>query len=89
MRELARRCEIGEAQISKYESGVSEPSSSILKRIAGVLGVSADYLLGLTDDPNGHLGDDQLSDEERAMVDAYRRAGWPGVARVMADMLEK
>lgn len=88
-RELARRCEIGESAIGKYESGLSDPSSSILKRIAGVLGVSADYLLGLTDDPNGHLGDDQLNDEEQAMVDAYRRAGWPGVARVMADMLEK
>jgi transcriptional regulator with XRE-family HTH domain len=88
-RELARRCGIGDAQINKYEGGLSDPSSVILKRIAEVLDLSTDYLLGLTDDPHGHLGDGELKEDERAMLEAYRRAGWPGVARLMADMMEK
>lgn len=88
-RQLARRCGIGDAQINKYESGLSDPSSAILKRIAEVLGVSTDYLFGLTDDPHGHLGDGQLKDDERAMLEAYRRSGWPGVARLMADEMEQ
>lgn len=88
-RELARRCGIGEVQISRYESGVGDPSATNLKLIAETLELSTDYLLGLTDDPKGHFGDGQLKGDELAMLDAYRRAGWPGVARLMAEMMEK
>lgn len=88
-RELARRCGIGEVQINRYEKGQSDPSSSYLKLIAEVLGVSANYLLGLTDESLDHVDDTSLASDERAMVDAYRRAGWPGVARLMAEMMEK
>ena len=35
--------------ISQYESGARTPSSPILSKLAGVLGISTDYLLGLTE----------------------------------------
>lgn len=88
-RELARRCGVSDAQINKYESGQTDPSSTYLKLIAEQLNVSTDYLLGVTDDPQGHYGDGQLSDDEHAMLQIYRREGWPGVFRFGAERLAK
>lgn len=85
-RELARRCGIGEVQVSRYEAGAGDPSVANIKLMAETLELSTDYLLGLTDAHNGHL---ELKEDELVMLDAYRRAGWPGVARLMAEMMEK
>lgn len=41
----------GQNSISYYETGKREPSIEELKRIADYFGVSVDYLLGLTDNP--------------------------------------
>lgn len=41
--------------ISRYESGVSEPSGSVLVRLAAFFGCSPDYLLGLCDERHGHI----------------------------------
>lgn len=38
-------------QLSNYANGTTAPSSDILGKLAKALSVSADYLLGLTDDP--------------------------------------
>ncbi len=43
--ELARRCGVTQAAISKYEDGKREPSLAMLKKIASVLGVSVDELI--------------------------------------------
>lgn len=43
--ELARRCGVTQAAISKYEDGKREPSLAMLKKIAAVLGVSVDELI--------------------------------------------
>lgn len=88
-RELARRCGLGESFINRYESGISDPSAANIKLIAEALGISADYLLGLSDEPRGQMGDGQLTDDERAVLDAYRRSGWAGLARLLAEALEK
>jgi len=69
-RELGRLCGLAEAQINKYEKGRTDPSATFLKIIAETLGVSSDYLLGLSDKPNGQLGD-TLKPEERQLLDAY------------------
>lgn len=69
-RELSQRCGLGDSQINKYESGLHDPSATYLKLIAEQLGVSTDYLLGLTDHPRGSYGD-VLTPEERNLVDAY------------------
>lgn len=88
-RELARLCSLGETQINKYESGLSEPNVESLKLMSERLGVSTDYLLGVTDEPHGHLGDGEVSDEEGQILDTFRREGWPGVIRLGGERLSK
>jgi len=86
-RELARLCGLSATQIHKYENNQSDPTSSNLANIAEVLVVSSDYLLGKTDEPRGHFGDGQLDEDERTMLNTYRREGWQGVARLSVEHL--
>src|SRR5260370_27274151 len=69
-RQLNNLCGFGESQIYRYEKGITEPSVSVLKIIANILHVSADYLIGLADQPQGQFGE-TLTPEERKLVDAY------------------
>lgn len=71
---LAELLDIGFPQIWRYESGKNDPSSEVLSRMAKVLDVSADYLLGLTDDPTpSALSENNLSEHEHSVVAAMRR----------------
>lgn len=88
-RELGRRCNISNAMIQKYEAGVNDPTSAVLRQLAEHLNVSVDYLLGLTDDPYLAACDLSLDDAERTMVDTYRNDGWPGVIRLGVERLTK
>lgn len=87
--ELARQCGFSRALINKYETGASDPGGYFLKILAEQLEVSTDYLLGITDDPRGHLGDGQMTDEERQILNMFRREGWPGVFRLAAERFPK
>jgi len=87
-RELARLCGLREIQINRYESGVNDPSATFLKMIAEKLGVSMDYLVGLSDDPQGPISS-ELTEDERAIVTALRRDSWPGVIRIAADHIAR
>lgn len=49
--QLQARTGINFATISKFESAVLSPSVAKLRVLCAALSVSADYLLGLTDDP--------------------------------------
>jgi transcriptional regulator with XRE-family HTH domain len=72
--ELSVLVNIGSRQIWRYENGETSPDGDTLGSIAKVLSTSADYLLGLTDDPtpnNEVLV--QLSSTERAIIAALRR----------------
>src|SRR4051812_37047705 len=70
-RELARLCNIGEAQIYRYENSKGEPSADYLARIARQLEVSTDYLLGLSGDEVGHLREEPLTVDQRRLLLAY------------------
>lgn len=48
---IAENAGITAAQVSRYEAGLQSPTEDAIRRIAQFLEVSADYLLGLTDDP--------------------------------------
>ncbi len=54
--QLAERIDTSVGIIYFYEKNRKIPSAEILKRIAEALNVSADYLLGLTDDPRPRSG---------------------------------
>jgi transcriptional regulator with XRE-family HTH domain len=81
-RELSRICGLGETAINTYERGEVEPSAKHLKKMAETLNVSADYLLGLTDDPLGHYGSAEIDDDERAIIRAFRQGRWREVIQV-------
>jgi len=70
---LAERAKIGLRQIWRYENEESEPSGNTVANLAQILGTSADYLLGLTDDPMPYsmrLG--EMTARERAILSALR-----------------
>ena len=49
--QLARAAGLTHPSVSRFENGINQPTASTLGRLASALGVSADYLLSLTDDP--------------------------------------
>jgi transcriptional regulator with XRE-family HTH domain len=88
-KQLSRLCGLNLNQINRYERGSQEPTFFIMKKIAEVIGVSLDYLAGLTDDPNGGVVASDLDVYERELVDKYRNEGWAGVIHLGADRLSK
>lgn len=53
--ELGARVGVTGQQIYRYEKAENEPDADILAMLARELEVSADYLLGLVDDLQGHI----------------------------------
>ena len=68
--ELARRAGIGEKSIytwkptKQFPDGI-EPKRETLEKVADVLGVSVDYLLGNTDEMHSNKKDDKTVDLEQ------------------------
>ena len=50
-KELGEEIAVSHYTISSYEKGRSEPNDDIMAKIARVFNVTADYFLGLVDDP--------------------------------------
>ena len=55
-RRAAADLNISQALLSHYENGAREPGLDFVCRACGYYGVSADYLLGLSDIPSGAEG---------------------------------
>jgi transcriptional regulator with XRE-family HTH domain len=58
--ELAQLLNTTQSQVSRYENGENDPTSEVLAALARALDVSADWLLGLTDEikrPVGGMAD--------------------------------
>ena len=88
-RQLGRICGFGANQINRYESGEQEPSAAAFRILVGILGVSVDYLMGLTDEPTGHTAATDLTYQERQLVEAFRRDSWEGVIRLIAAQIPR
>ncbi len=58
--ELAKRATLQPSAVSHFETGTRKPSFDNLKRLADALEVTADYLLGRTDDPGAIIKGDTL-----------------------------
>lgn len=76
--QLATAAGLPPSSISHFESGSRKPSFDNLKRLAGALAVTTDYLLGRADDPDasgpaGRLHRDQhkLSAEDRKLTEEF------------------
>lgn len=64
---------ISNMQISRYESGKSEPTPEVIVKLANGLNVTTDYLLGLVSKPEEHIEIQDLSPIEARLLDAFRR----------------
>lgn len=87
-REFARICGLSANQMNRYENGLSDPSTRILITIANELGVTTDYLLGLTDVPGGYAVD-SLHKDERELLAAYADGDSNAMTLLMAERLQK
>lgn len=64
--ELARRVGITKSAISTYELGIRTPSADVVCALAKTFGVSADYLLGITERRAVEV--EGLSERDEALV---------------------
>jgi len=65
-RELASILNLSPSTIAMYETGQREPDAETLSKIADFFGVTIDYLLGRTDNPNPE--DSTIDDEIMAIM---------------------
>jgi len=82
---LSQLCGFGLNQVATYETGERDPSATYLAILADQLGTSTDYLLGRSDTPHLIFSKGDLKDEERKLLEAFRREGWAGVAHLLAE----
>ena len=88
--DLAKLCKIGNVQLSRYETGKMDPQVDTLVEIAVQLRVSVDYLVGLTQEPQGLSQNTELNEEELKIITILRHKGKLGVAKMMMYwMIEK
>src|SRR3972149_1828956 len=71
--ELAERADLQPLQIWRYENGKTKPDGDTIANLAVALGISSDYLLGLTDEPTPHYRMGDLSPQEYRVLAAMRR----------------
>lgn len=86
--ELARRARITRNAIANYESGRSEPTFEALCFFCEALGVTADQLLQEQDFGVPYIYTRQVTDDEAALLDAYREAE-PVYQTVALDILRQ
>lgn len=66
-KEVAEKIGVAKSTYSLYESGNREPNVKTIKKISGVLNISADKLLGLENEPMvlaAHFDGDEYTEDE-------------------------
>ena len=81
---LAAQTDIPEATVSRYLSGVHNPKIEYVARMAAAMGVSIDYLLGLS---TSSIPNQPPKPEIRALIAGYERAD-PHTKRMIWMQLE-
>ena len=73
-KDVAEEIGVAKSTYSLYESGNREPNVQTIKKIADVLNVSADDLLGLNEEPltiASHFDGDEYTEEELDEIKAF------------------
>lgn len=84
--DLADLVNVGLRQIQRYEKGETEPPASMVAQIALALGTSADYLVGLIDDPTPYAQvHSDLTAREKQAISAWRRGDIGEAIKVMVS----
>lgn len=69
---LAIQLNVTQAVVSKYESGLSEPDISTIRKISDYFGVSADYLLEISNEKI-RISSSGLTEEEKGVLFNFKR----------------
>lgn len=69
---LAELAGTDQKQLWRYEKGKTIPSAEVIANFADALNVTADYILGLTDEIRPILGDSDLDADEIELLNLYR-----------------
>lgn len=80
---LAIELNVTQAMVSKYEVGASEPDIATICRLAEIFGVSADYLLELSDD-KVNVSVIGLSEAEKNLLFGFKRLNELQKAKLLA-----
>ncbi len=86
--ELAIRLNLGQSQLNKYENNKSDPTPEVIVRLAKELNVTADWLLGLVDEPNENVRLPDLSAQELKLLQAFRRKNYQDIMKVAIESSE-
>lgn len=86
--ELADQVGSSRQQIWRYESNKIDAPGDVVAQLAQFFGVTADYLLGVTEDPHGYQEVEPLTDMERRLLDAVRGRSLSEVFAVMSALYE-
>ena len=71
-RALGEELNIKHSAVSKYESGLTQPSIETIIKIAGIFKVSVDYLLGVSSVKNPY-SKEEFSPKEAELINKYRK----------------
>ena len=84
--EAAKRMEMSQPAYLRYESGQRVPSIHVIHYMAHILGTSADYLTGKTDDksPNVYWVNASEDSELFSLVDTYNKSTKSEKERLLA-----
>ena len=72
IKDMLIACDLSKNAISSMLSRGSWIQANNLAKMADYLDCSVDYLLGRSDNPNGFVDNEELSDKENRLVAAYR-----------------
>ncbi|RLI78372.1 XRE family transcriptional regulator [Archaeoglobales archaeon] len=87
-RELARAIKLSSGMISMYEAGKKIPTIDVLNRLADFFGVSADYLIGRSDDPKPVDGElPEFVKEQLSKIKRIKEEKLSAKLRYLADEL--
>lgn len=81
---VSKTTKISNTVLSNYERNYRDPDSETLARLAGLYGVSVDYLLGLTNEPEAKITKDQA---KNAVIEKYSRLP-PDKKKVIDDLID-
>src|ERR1051325_60233 len=83
---LSELLSVGISMIARYETGTTDPTADVVGRIADVFDVSADYLLGRTDDASPCYQPKDLNENEQQILAALRRGdALEAIKRIVSD----
>lgn len=89
-RELAQALGVTAGAVGLWETDKRLPDAHMIVKIAQYFNVSTDYLLGLSNTPNMReiIHGEQLSSEEKEIVDVYRNLNADGKRILLGKALD-